>query len=134
MHAALSYLVVVVVSTGSALLGSPLRGAVSAPPSVTSSSWQTVGGSALSAYVSIRQHTLRQHTLQTVGDTTGSAWSSYVSIRQHTLRQHTLQTVGDTTGSALSSYVSIRQHTSAYAAACDSIRQHTCDNRQRLLA
>jgi hypothetical protein len=70
-----------------------------------------------SAYVSIRQcgemqHFLRQHL----------AYTAYVSIRQHSIRQHTSAFVERGPGGVQESeYASIRQHTSAYV----SIRQHT---------
>jgi hypothetical protein len=69
-----------------------------------------------SAYVSIRQHSIRQHTLSINSVSVYLHTSAYVSIRQHSIRQHTLSINSVSVYLHTSAYVSIRQH---------SIRQHT---------
>jgi hypothetical protein len=70
--------------------------------------------STYTPYVSIRQHTSRQHPSAYVGCVHApSTYTPYVSIRQHTSRQHPSAYVGCVHApSTYTPYVSIRQHTS----------------------
>ncbi len=85
----------------------------------------------LPAYVSIRQHSIRQHTSGCFGGAGRSAacirphTSAYVSIAYVSIRQD----ASELRVALLPAYVSIRQHTSAYV----SIRQEASEVRVALL-